>query len=247
MAKLKPIVAVLLMAGMAILWLVGRRSEANLRTGLQEQVDRTAQLKAEHDRLSNLVAQADSPAPNRSLPELLRLRGEVTRLRQQTNELQRLRIQQERLQSAAAQAGTNRPSSAVNSSASPARTPLAVYPKSTWAFVGYGTPEAAFQSLNWAALNGNLDSFLSGLSPDAQQDLARQMGDKPASEAIDELKNNLNKHESVSILSKNQISDSEVELEIQPDGGDSPEKLVFKRIDGQWKFSPPVSSKPTQP
>ncbi|HSY19054.1 MAG TPA: hypothetical protein VK815_11995 [Candidatus Acidoferrales bacterium] len=247
MAKLKLIVAVLLLAGVAIFWVAGHQSEAGLQAALQQQVDRAAQLKAEHDRLSNLVAQADSPAANQSLPELLRLRGEVTRLRQQTNELQRLQAQNERLQSAAAQAGTNQSSSAGTSSAAPARTPLAVYPKSTWAFAGYATPEATFQSMNWAALNGNLDSFLSGLSPDAQQDLARQMGDKPASEAIDELKNNLNKHESVSILSKNQISDSEVELEIQPDGGDGPEKLTFKKIDGQWKFSPPVSAKPTQP
>jgi hypothetical protein len=87
---------------------LGLEHQARLRLGeentaLREQLDRMAGLGAENERLSNLVAQAKSP---QSLPneqsktqslsdeqslELLRLRGEVGVLRQQSKELETLR------------------------------------------------------------------------------------------------------------------------------------------------------------
>ena len=242
MARLKLIVILLLLGGLAILWVVGRQSEAGLRVALQEQVDRTAQLKAEQDRLSNLVAQADRPAPNQSLSELLKLRNEVTLLRRQTNELQRLQAQNDQLQAALTNSNARSVSSAATST--PAKPPLAVYPRSTWAFAGYATPEAAFQSLNYAAATGNLDSFLANLTPDTQQDLAKEFEKKTAAEVTDLLSNKLNLNTEVSILSKTEISDHEVVLEIlgSAEGMNHPDKLTFQKIDGQWKFS-----KPSQP
>jgi hypothetical protein len=57
------------------------------------------QLKADNDSLSNLAAQAKESAslPNDQFNELLRLRGEVGMLREQTNELGRLRQENRRL------------------------------------------------------------------------------------------------------------------------------------------------------
>jgi hypothetical protein len=56
---------------------------------LVEQTDRIARLEAENERLSNLVvnAKTDVLEPSEPSRELLRLRGEVGVLRQQTNEL----------------------------------------------------------------------------------------------------------------------------------------------------------------
>src|SRR5262245_22116692 len=77
-------------AGLAILVLIGAYFQARMRgkdEALVEQTARVAQLEAENERLSNLVASATSSAPQRSEPsrELLRLRGEVGVLRQQTD------------------------------------------------------------------------------------------------------------------------------------------------------------------
>jgi hypothetical protein len=59
---------------------------------LQEQQSNFAQLASENERLSNLVAQANSaPALEQNqVRELLRLRGEVSSLRQQSKELAQL-------------------------------------------------------------------------------------------------------------------------------------------------------------
>ena len=72
------------------------RTQANLRATaqpLQQQTASIALLGAEHERLSSLLAQANS-AQSRSQSqqdELLRLRGEAARLRGATNELEQLR------------------------------------------------------------------------------------------------------------------------------------------------------------
>ena len=56
---------------------------------LIDQMHRIARLEAENERLSNLVVNAttDVPEPGEPSRELLRLRGEIGVLRQQTNEL----------------------------------------------------------------------------------------------------------------------------------------------------------------
>jgi RNA polymerase sigma factor (sigma-70 family) len=56
---------------------------------LQQQTDQLARLTPENLRLSNLLAQASGLRDSDSQHELLRLRGEVGLLRQQTNELAR--------------------------------------------------------------------------------------------------------------------------------------------------------------
>ena len=79
------------------IWL-GVERQARLRLAdenkaLQQQFDQMASLAAENERLSNLVAQASrsqSPPDDQSR-ELLRLRGEVGVLRQQSQELETLR------------------------------------------------------------------------------------------------------------------------------------------------------------
>jgi RNA polymerase sigma factor (sigma-70 family) len=77
-------------------------------SALLSRADRLAQLEAENQRLSNLVAQAKNSAASPTDPsaELLRLRGEVGILRQKTIELAKLE-QETRERLAQAQTGTN--------------------------------------------------------------------------------------------------------------------------------------------
>src|SRR5207237_3604197 len=62
---------------------------------LRQQLDQQAQLAAENERLSNLItetARTDSILlPDQQLKELLRLRGEVGRLRLESRELARVK------------------------------------------------------------------------------------------------------------------------------------------------------------
>ena len=74
--------------GVSIWVAVGYQTRLQLEEenqGLRQQVDQMAELVAENERLSNLVAQASQSRPlsEDQMRELLRLRGEIGALRQQ--------------------------------------------------------------------------------------------------------------------------------------------------------------------
>jgi hypothetical protein len=243
MNKLKLIVGLVLVAGAAIIWAVHHRAQVRLREendSLRQQLEQLTQIEADNERLSNLVAQANNQLPNEQLMELLKLRGEVGLLRQQTNGLQKLREQNQQLQTALATRNNSQNIQATN--LPPKAPPLALYPRALWVFAGYATPEAAFQSLNWAAANGDLNALLDGSTPDMQKQFAKQFENKSESDASDEIKNQINKNTEVSILKKDVVSDTEVVLTIlggsEGSGGNNqPENIVFQKIDGQWKLA----------
>ncbi len=96
----------------AVLVMIGAYFHVSMREKdetLLGQTDRIAQLEAENERLSNLLVNAKSSVPpaGESSRELLRLRGEVGVLRQQTNELGGLRSENIRLSQAVAESETN--------------------------------------------------------------------------------------------------------------------------------------------
>jgi len=64
---------------------------------LRLQAERSAQLRAENNRLSNLVVQEKSALSDDQFRELLKLRGEVAMLRKQTNAIQKLREENRQL------------------------------------------------------------------------------------------------------------------------------------------------------
>ena len=207
---------------------------------MKQQLERMTQLQAENERLSNLADQAQTPLTSRQFLELMELRGEVGRLRQQTNMLQRLREQNQQLRTTLASTSHPQNLQATNLASKP--PPLAVYPKAAWAFAGYATPEAAFQSLNWAAANGDVNAMLDGSTTNMQKDFAKEFGGKSESDSADELKNHMNQNNVVSILREDVRSDNEVVLVILGDadgagGNNTPVNLVFQKIDGQWKFA----------
>lgn len=91
-AKLKLTVATLLVAGAVSTLVVQHQSKAKLREENQSYRQQIAQLTADHANPASNVASVTEPAPmpGDQFQELLRLRGEVGTLRQQTNDLARL-------------------------------------------------------------------------------------------------------------------------------------------------------------
>jgi ABC-type transporter MlaC component len=240
MTRFKFLIGVVVVIGAAILWAVQHRAQVQLREeneSLRQQLEQMTQIEADNERLSNLVAQANNQLPNEQFMELLKLRGEVGLLRQQTNGLQKLREQNQQLQTALATRNNSQNLQVTN--LPPKAPPLAVYPKASWTFAGYATPEAAFQSLNWAAANGDLNALLDGSTPDQQKQFAEEFVNKSENDTADEIKNHISQNTEVSILSEDVHSDNQVILNILGDaeGNITPSHLVFQKIDGQWKYA----------
>jgi hypothetical protein len=94
MNKLKPLLACVLIAVLAVGVIVQQRLLIRLRgenASLRMELEQLTNLSAETERRSNSLAYAKNSASEDQKRELLRLRGEVAGLRQQTNELVRLR------------------------------------------------------------------------------------------------------------------------------------------------------------
>jgi predicted nuclease with TOPRIM domain len=90
--KFKIIVPVAMsIAGLSASLVVQHRAEARIRGNeevLARQANRLAELAAEHERLSNRVAELQSSPAAGQVGELERLRIEADRLREQSKELQ---------------------------------------------------------------------------------------------------------------------------------------------------------------
>jgi hypothetical protein len=195
----------IVVAGLLIPLAMQQRSLANL-TGQNRALGRRAtelsNLPAENQRLSNLLA-AVKTAP--SLPpdqfsELMRLRG---RAGVQRNELEKLR----------AEAALG-PISA-SSLAERERAAKNYFPKNSWAAAGFATPEATVQAMAWAAGRGDSNAVLACLSPEAQAQLAKLMGDKSAGEVAAEIVSEskfVEKADGLLVVNTQMISDEEAML-----------------------------------
>jgi hypothetical protein len=97
--KLKLGIGALVIAGAATTLVLLHQSQTKLREENESFRQQIAQLKADNESLSSLAAQANKPAalPTDQFHELLRLRGEVGTLREQTADLARLRQENQNL------------------------------------------------------------------------------------------------------------------------------------------------------
>src|SRR6266487_1850028 len=100
------VIATIAAASVATTLVIQHQAQANIRDAeapLQQQAAQRAQRQTEHGRLSNLLAQANRSLADDRFSELLRIRGEVALLRQQTNDLATLQDEQRRLREQALQ------------------------------------------------------------------------------------------------------------------------------------------------
>jgi hypothetical protein len=205
----------------------------------QRQITRLQQenrrLVVEHARLAaDQEAIMKSAQENRDqvqqsqkdLAELLRLRNQVGQMRRE----QEAHKRQEEQRGAQA--------------LSPAAPTEAAYiSKDQLAFVGYGTPEAALQSLTWAMTKGTYDQALAGLSPQVQEEeskdpTARQNFEESQKKSAALLKG-------MQILARKTLSDEKVELKIRLDSDPDPNNpqatpgfLIqpMSKIGDEWKL-----------
>jgi cell division protein FtsB len=237
MDKLRLIAAVLIMVGMASV--------------LGWQYSSNSKLQRENDALKLVVAEMkqtqeprepvskDDGASKEQHEELLRLRGEVTQLRQQTNQIAALHQQNEALKASIK-------AMPVPSQGEPLERkkklpedalPQDIHPKETWGYRGYTTPDATIESMCWAMFKGDKAAFMAGLSPEMLSKIpsgAENDFDKVTSRDMGEFR----------ILDRQPISEDMVVVTVYSTRKDAngvyvgnSENTAFKKIDGQWKVT----------
>lgn len=225
--------------GLAI-WLAvehqARLRLAEEHKALEQQLHPMAGLIAENERLSNLVARANhaQPLPNDQSRELLRLRGEAGVLRQQSKEFEAVR--NENRQARAALESSLKTQSA---GAAGAAATADYWPRDSWAFTGFASPDAALQSSLWAANNGDLQALLASTTGDVRKHVEDEFGSKPESEASVRAMDEVSSLKSVRLLNRDVQADDTVVLTaaFEDRAETRTEKLVMKKIGNGWKLS----------
>jgi hypothetical protein len=115
------------------------------------------------------------------------------------------------------------------------------FPRESWAFKGYASPEFALVSLVSAAVNSDVEGFLKSLSPD-QQSRVRLRWQRQGLESDEEFRNAISNQfgpiKMIRILNKETLSENEVILRLQMEGEKGGSGRVGKqvqRIGNEWK------------
>jgi len=204
---------------------------------LRQRIEELSQLAAENERLSNHVVQATSSQvrPNGQLHELLRLRGEIGRLQLESREAEQLRNENQRLRTEAA--GQKTPAG----NASPDAASQGDVPRESWAFTGYATPEAAYQSAIWAISSGDVKTFYASLTEKGKQEIEREQNGKPGADFAAEGVELLGKFTAFRVDGREDRPDGAVVLTVSGIGSDDTtetEKVTLRRVGDEWKLSP---------
>ncbi|MGO9203594.1 MAG: hypothetical protein ACLQM8_23980 [Limisphaerales bacterium] len=192
-------------------------------------------LRAEQQRLAAELAGPEAsglPAPPQGQAgggpgtapvslELLRLRGEVTRLSALRLELAPARAENERLRLQLAAAGTNNvPGQAL---------PPGYLRRADARMAGYNTPEDTLQSLLWALHHKDSLRVLQAFAPEA----------KDGNAIADTLLQGSEAFIGMAVVGKDQLPDGSVMVRVQV-APDAPAMgFRMESIDGQWKIASP--------
>ena len=191
------------------------------------------QLANENQELPKLrESMATVPEANvSSSTELLRLRGEVNRLRAQSQILLKLRAENERIAAEIA-SGKFAPKRLADMEG--------FVPREQWATAGLATPEAAVQSYFAAIVAMDIDSLFRCLTPENAEPIRQQLERDPErfrNEFQKSMAQLFDKATGFRISERSQISNDSITLSIQfaADGVVIP--MTLRRIASEWKIA----------
>lgn len=185
------------------------------------QISETARTSAEKVRAQN--------------NELQKLRGEVTQLRGSSKtsetlaaENQRLQAELQRLRTAAGSQPAQAPSGGL-----PGHDQ---FPRDSWSFAGYSSPESALVSAIFAMKQGDPKAYLESLSPEEQQRMAQTWQNKSENEIAEKHKSDVSAIAGLRVLERQNISPSEVVMNVYLEGPGRIEKIRMNQVGQEWKF-----------
>lgn len=196
---------------------------------LAQQVEQMSELLAKNRELTDLAGTASQtrPPPDESSLELLRLRGQVGVLRDQCKDFENARSENRAAHALLERKGTNSVATAD------------YWPRDSWSFTGYGSPDAALQTSLWAANNGDLKALLASTTGDLRKmveaDLTGKSPEEASIKAMDEVIN----LKSVRVVNRETQADDTAVLTvaIEDKAETQTVKMLMKKVGNEWKIS----------
>jgi hypothetical protein len=116
--------------------------------------------------------------------------------------------------------------------------------KNQLANVGYNTPEAAFETMMWAMMNGNYDKLTESFSPEIQAEM-KKATDSDRKHFETKAKMDAPLFKGMQILAKKNIADNQVDLKISMDGIEGHRTIskseygiqLIVKVGNEWKVA----------
>ncbi len=168
--------------------------------------------------------------------DVARLRGEVTQLRNAAKDAEKLRTENQQLRS---ENQKLRGAAAVAREPAPvAPTPTTgTFPRESWKFAGYNSPENALISAIYSMQQGYTKEYFNSLTPDEQTRMAKAWEGKSPDEIAAKHSSDTAAITGLQVLNQQAISADEVQMNVHIGGVERDEKISVKRIGNDWKFN----------
>ena len=194
-----------------------------------------AALKAQSAE-ADVARQAELKRSQTEAQDVARLRGEVTQLRNAAKDAEKLRAENQQLrgENQSLRAGAGAPA---NQPAAPQPPPQAsAFPRESWAFAGYGSPESALVSAIWSMQQGNPKQYFESLTPEEQLRMTKVWEGKSPEEIAAKHQNDTASITGMKVTGRQTISADEVQMNVLIEGVNREEKVSMKRVGNDWKF-----------
>ena len=178
------------------------------------------------------IARGHSDKLRDQTTELMRLRNEVTQLRVEKNAVEPLKVENEKLKN---EVGELRSRAGVDGKG-PGTAQPAQFPRESWSFSGYASPESALVSAIWAMKEGNPETYLNSLTPKEQERMALVWQNKAENEIADKHKSDVSKIAGLRVVARQNLSPTEVIMNVYLEGPDRMEKIRMNQVGQDWKF-----------
>ena len=166
--------------------------------------------------------------------DVFKLRNEVTQLRTAVKQADAIRAENQQLRARNEQSLAGPAAAAPLSPASNAQ--VEQFPKESWTFAGYSTPEAALISAVWAMKEGRPQVYLDSLSAEEQARMAKVWENKSEGEIAAKHQQDVSQITNVRVMKQKEISPEEVQLTVFIEGPNRLEIVSMKRAGVDWKF-----------
>ena len=193
-----------------------------------------AALKARADEAEAARA-ADASRTQGEAQDVARLRGEITQLRTSAKDAEKLRTENQQLRT---ENQKLRSAPATATPPPPAAAPTATsFPRESWNFAGYQSPEAALVSAIWSMQQGNAKQYFDSLTPEEQLRMTKVWENKSQADIAAKHQADTAPISGMRVTETQPVSPEETVMKVFIEGVNREEKVSMKRVGNEWKFN----------
>jgi hypothetical protein len=110
------------------------------------------------------------------------------------------------------------------------------FPRESWSFAGYTTPEAALVSAIWSMQQGNPKQYFDSLTPEEQLRMTKVWEGKSQEEIAAKHQADTAQISGVRVLQREAAAAGEEVIKVFIEGVNREEKVRMKRVGNEWRF-----------